>query len=29
MICTISMPDLFYIIREKLAEQGLGEAKKI
>ena len=29
MICTISLPDLFYIIREKLAEQGLGEAKKI
>ena len=29
MVCTISLPDLFYIIREKLAEQGLGEAKKI
>ena len=29
MTCTISLPDLWYIIREKLAEKGLGEGKKI
>ena len=29
MTCTISLPDLWYIIREKLSEKGLGEVKNI
>ena len=27
--CTLSLPDLWYIIREKISEQGLGEGKNI
>ena len=27
--CTISLPDLWYIIREKLSEKGLGEVENI
>jgi len=29
MTCTLSLPDLWYIIREKISEQGLGEGKNI
>ncbi len=29
MVCTISLPDLWYIIREKLSEKGLGEVENI